>query len=85
MICIVLFALEATKLRVDDRLQEMPVMDGYETARRLREMGAAVPILALTANAMAEQQDEFLAAGADAVLTKPAEAACCCACWRPSD
>lgn len=50
-------------------------MDGYETARRLREMGAAVPILALTANAMAEQQDEFLAAGADAVLTRPAEAA----------
>lgn len=56
-------------------LQEMPIMEGYETARRLREMGVTAPIIALTANAMAEQQDEFLAAGADAVLTKPAEAA----------
>jgi CheY-like chemotaxis protein len=55
-------------------LQEMPIMEGYETARRLREMGVTAPIIALTANAMAEQQDEFIAAGADAVLTKPAEA-----------
>jgi CheY-like chemotaxis protein len=55
------------------RAQEMPVMDGLEATRRLRAMGVKAPIVALTANAMSEQQEEFLDAGADAVLTKPVE------------
>jgi CheY-like chemotaxis protein len=55
---------------------QMPVMDGIAAARRLRQLedesGAArVPILALTANASAEDRDSALAAGMNGVLLKP--------------
>ncbi len=51
----------------------MPATDGLDATRRLRAMGVTSPIVALTANAMVEQHQEFLDAGADAVLTKPVE------------
>ncbi|MCB1408306.1 MAG: response regulator [Rhodobacter sp.] len=51
----------------------MPGMDGRSATRAIRQLpgGAQVPIIALTAHAMAGDQDEILAAGMDHVLTKP--------------
>ena len=51
----------------------MPGMDGRAATRAIRQLpgGAQVPIVALTAHAMAGDQDDILAAGLDHVLTKP--------------
>jgi signal transduction histidine kinase/DNA-binding response OmpR family regulator len=50
----------------------MPIMDGYEAARRIRaHPGRRVPIVALTANAMMGQLEQCLEAGMDGLLTKP--------------
>jgi len=56
---------------------QMPVMDGFETARRIRESeigrGVRVPIIALTAAAMREDREKCLAAGMDAHVAKPVD------------
>ncbi|WP_420406362.1 ATP-binding protein [Nisaea sp.] len=51
----------------------MPEMDGFALARavRERESGSRLPVIALTADAMAETEAECLVAGMDACLTKP--------------
>ncbi len=53
----------------------MPEMDGLEACRRIRALpnGEALPIIALTANALAEERQRCLAAGMDGYLTKPLE------------
>jgi two-component system capsular synthesis sensor histidine kinase RcsC len=49
----------------------MPVMDGYEFAERLRLHNSALPIVAVSANALQEEGDRCIAAGMNAWLTKP--------------
>lgn len=49
----------------------MPGLDGEQVVRRLRQKGAQVPILAVTADAQAVTRQRLLGAGADWVLAKP--------------
>ncbi|NFV78780.1 hybrid sensor histidine kinase/response regulator [Magnetospirillum aberrantis] len=57
----------------------MPVMDGFQFVKALREQerasGRHTPVLALTANAMSGEADRCLAAGMDGYLAKPVELA----------
>ena len=55
---------------------QMPEMDGMETTRRLQALGLAYlpPIVAMTAYAMKEDRERFLAAGMDDYLAKPIRA-----------
>ncbi|CAM6015958.1 unnamed protein product [Sphagnum balticum] len=77
-------ALEAVRTRVQGGERsfncilmdcQMPVMDGYETCKALRDIENQgmphISIIALTANAMASDEQKCLDAGMDAFLTKP--------------
>jgi CheY-like chemotaxis protein len=54
---------------------EMPVVDGWEATRRLRNNPKTrdIPIVALSAHALAGERDKAIAAGCDDFDTKPIE------------
>ena len=59
---------------------QMPVMDGIDAAREIRgieivEQRKRIPIVALTANALTHQVDEYMAVGMDGHVAKPIEIA----------
>ncbi|WP_304168941.1 ATP-binding protein [Phenylobacterium aquaticum] len=59
---------------------QMPVMDGIDAAREIRDIEVAeqrkrTPIVALTANALTHQVDEYMAVGMDGHVAKPIEIA----------
>lgn len=51
----------------------MPVLDGHEASRRIRALpgGNQVKIVAMTGNTLDEECQDILAAGCDAIITKP--------------
>jgi two-component system capsular synthesis sensor histidine kinase RcsC len=49
----------------------MPNMDGYTLARRLREQKISLPVIGVTANALAEEKQRCIDAGMDGCLSKP--------------
>jgi two-component system, cell cycle response regulator DivK len=54
---------------------EMPVVDGWEATRRLKDdpQTRDIPIIALSAHALAGEREKALAAGCDEFDTKPLE------------
>ncbi|MCH5308032.1 MAG: response regulator [Prevotella sp.] len=55
----------------------MPIMDGLEATRLVREQDSDIPIIALTANAFDTDRRNAIEAGCNDFLSKPVNAALC--------
>jgi CheY-like chemotaxis protein len=68
---------EATRHRPDLIIMDMslPVLDGWESTRRLKQQPETqgIPVLALTAHAMAGERERAIAAGCEDYDTKPVD------------
>ena len=52
----------------------LPIMDGYDTTRKIRETMKTVPIIGLSAHAMSGDDEKAKEAGCNDYLTKPVNA-----------
>ena len=52
----------------------MPKMNGYESAEKIKEIAPAIPIIAVTAYAYADDEQNILNSGFDAYTSKPINA-----------
>jgi two-component system, sensor histidine kinase len=50
---------------------EMPVLNGYDTARKIREAGMTLPIIAMTGHDSDSEREKCTQSGIDACVTKP--------------
>lgn len=51
----------------------MPMIDGYEAAKKIRELGYAGRIIALTANGLSKEDPKFIESKMDDMLLKPVD------------
>ena len=51
----------------------MPLINGFDTTRKIREKGIQIPVIALTAFDKQEVSEEAIAAGMNDILIKPFE------------
>ncbi len=50
---------------------QMPIMNGTESMQKIKALGATIPIIALTANALKGDRERFIDEGFDEYLSKP--------------
>ncbi len=70
--------VEEAALRMPDLIimdMSLPILDGWEATRRLKDQNETrgIPVLALTAHAMAGERERAIAAGCNDYDTKPVE------------
>jgi CheY-like chemotaxis protein len=50
---------------------KMPVMNGFEATRKIKQVKGDLPVIAVTAYAFSDDRDHCLKAGCDEFITKP--------------
>jgi CheY-like chemotaxis protein len=70
-------AVEICKKKPDINLVlmdvKMPVMDGYEATKLIKEINPELPVIAVTAYGLSGDKEKALAAGCDDYIAKPFE------------